>query len=124
MPKYFNDARLLLYPKSVLRPDELTPETISALFYSRIQNTICLVFDGFDRSCLGFVVHVTKKGDRYELQNITKEVELIVANESSLIEVIKHVSGSEYSKAAQAAFQQIRNDIGSSIRLDRFGTSD
>lgn len=121
MPKYFNDERPLLFPKVTIGVCELTADWLAALFKQQDRNSISLSFQGFEESCLGFVVHVKKTGARYEILNITEQFELAVENEQQLVEVIKHVSGVQYSEKMQATFQQIRNDIGSVIPFDGFG---
>jgi len=123
MPKYFTDERPLLFSKVTIKPGELTIAALSTLFAKGKQYTICLTFEGFEANCLGFLVHVRKSGDRFELLNIAEEVELFVHSEEQLVEVIKHVSGTEYSERAQKAFQQIRNDIGSGVPLGAFSTA-
>ncbi len=123
MPKYFTDERPLLFNKATFKLGELTSATLAALFEKSPGNTICLTFEGFEANCLGFLVHVRKSGDRFELLNIAEEVELFVHSEEQLLEVIKHVSGAEYSERAQKAFQQNRNAIGSGVPLGAFSAA-
>jgi hypothetical protein len=120
MPKYFNDERPLLYPKTTLGEGDLEPNAIAKRFNDRKEHSLCLSFSGFEPNCLGFVIHVRKTADRYELLNIAGEIEMTVRNEQQLVEVIRHISGLEYSAKVQRAFQEIRNDIGSGIPLDAF----
>lgn len=111
---------MLLFAKVVLRPRDLTSDTLRSLFARQTEASLCLVFDGFAASCLGYVLHVRYRDGQYEVLNITGESELLLRSEDHLAEVIMHVSGMQYSEAACRAFQKIRTDIGTGVPFADF----
>ena len=121
MPKYFTDEKELPFDKVALDPEDLTADRLEELFESNSKLTLCLRFDGYDQSCLGYIFNVQLEDGSFRLTNIVGQLELSVQNMESLLEVMRHVSGISYSERVQAAFQQIRNDIGSGIPLQMFG---
>lgn len=120
MPKYFNGDRDLLFPIARIESADLSSTSLSELFAEGNELSVCVSFSGFNESCLGYVAHIRKAGNMFELLNICSELELRVEGFEALALVLAHVCGASYSPEVQAVFQQIRNDIGSAQHVPVF----
>lgn len=120
MPKYFSGDREVLFEIAKIDAGALNAANISLLFRDVSERSVCVTFSGFDQSCLGYIAHIRKNGDTFDLLNICSELELRVDGIDALVTVLAHVCGARYSAAVQAVFQQIRNDIGSASHAPIF----
>lgn len=120
MPKYFNGDREVLFPIAKIDASALSAASLSDLFKGSSERSVCVTLAGFDESCLGYIAHIRKDGNTFELLNICSEHELRVEGIEALVTVLAHVCGARYSPAVQAVFQQIRNDIGSANHAATF----
>lgn len=120
MPKYFSGDREILFEIAKIDAGALNAANISHLFRDVSERSVCVTFSGFDQSCLGYIAHIRKNGDTFDLLNICSELELRVDGIEALVTVLAHVCGARYSSAVQAVFQQIRNDIGSAVHAPIF----
>ena len=67
-----------------MKPGDLSADHIVALFQGNPRLSLCLGFDGFDESCLGYVFNIELEANSYHFTNITGEQELTVPDGDSL----------------------------------------
>ncbi len=115
MPKYFEGDRPLPFETLRITPEQITEQQLANIFADRESATICVTFNGFDESCLGYVFNIRKTNAQFQVLNITMEVELTATSAGRLADVIHHVSGIRFVEEVHTAFQNSRNNIGASM---------
>ena len=112
MPKAFDGERPIPFPIVKLRPLQVTEDSVKDAFRYGDAITICVVPDEIEALSLGYIVNIKKEQSGFRIENILHKKEVHLSDFSSLIVLLKHVSGLEYSSDAQRLFQQRRNSVG------------
>ncbi len=118
MPKFFEGDRELLFARISAEPTTITETSLQQeLNKNSGAISLCVSFHNFHPNSVGYVFHIKEESDGYHLMNITGESELTLSSLSLLIEAIFHICGYKYSSRVQQVFDDIRNNIGSRLRM-------
>jgi hypothetical protein len=114
MAKYFDDERNLPFKPVTVRNDVFNQQWLERkLSSSRGKISLCYTFQGFDETCLGYVVNIQNSEDRFIITDITGKQLLNIDHISDVVAMVRHVSGTQYYQIWQTEFQRLRNEITS-----------
>jgi hypothetical protein len=116
MPKPFPNGAVSLplpFPQVDVDLKSATDQTIDEIFVSGGSGvSICVRLPDFPASSLGYMFHLRKAASGIEVLNLLTKREITVQNSQSLLELIRHCCGAQYSERVQRLFESIRNEIG------------
>lgn len=114
MPKYFSDERPLPYERVDCCVTTLNRQFVEERFTENDAVTFCLSLPGLPESCLGYLVHVRRLRDGFEIVDMTARPLLRVESLDGVVKMLMHAAGIEIDDEIREQLLRVRDSSSQS----------